>query len=768
MTLQGKNAYSSSTIAGNDITDVLLRRRYLLKGRDGQTTEAPEQMYRRVAEAIAAVDLQHGASAEDVRRQARIWYELMVNGSFLPNTPTLVNAGRPGGQLSACFVLRVGDSIVEIHEALAHMAVIQKSGGGTGFAFDELRPGGDIVASSGGTTTGPLVFMGVFDVATGAIQQGSHRRGANMALMNMSHPDVLTFITAKRNMRSLNNFNISVKVDDDFMHRLLHNRDAAHIVENPRDKKRYVIPRTVSPSSYRLQDLRFIEAGTEDCYTVGEVWNMIVTNARETGEPGICFIDRVNEDNPTPHIGRINATNPCGEQPLLNGEGCNLGSLNISKCVLPDGSGLDWPQLQQAISQGVRFLDNVIDANAWPLDHVKDISCGNRKIGLGIMGLADALVCLHLRYDSDEAVAFGRRLGEFIREHAHRASQELADERGSFPNWEGSVWQTKHNKRMRNATCTTIAPTGSISIIAKCSSGIEPIFKYAYKRRALDNSEFIQLHLLLERLGTEQGWLTEKVRAGLMSGADPKDIHQIPRSLSDFLVTAHEIAPEWHIHMQAALQANIDNAVSKTVNLPADATVEDVDRIFRLAYERGCKGTTVYRDTSRPDQVLSAAGESPVSVGTKSGPRPRPRVATGTTSKFRMGCGTLFVTVNKDENGICEVFANLGKAGGCPSQSEATCRAVSAALRSGVDPSVMIDQLSGIRCMSAAVARKTNKEVNVRSCPDAIARAIKEAMGTPVSEHVSWFRERCEDCGRPMRREANCVVCDYCGESKCG
>ena len=268
---------------------------------------------------------------------------------------------------------------------------------------------------------------------------------------------------------------------------------------------------------------------------------------------------------------------------------------------------------------------------------------------------------------------------------------------------------------MRNATCTTIAPTGSTSIIAKCSSGIEPIFKYAYKRRALDNSEFIQLHPLLEHLGTEQGWLTEKVRADLMNGADPKDIHQIPRSLSDVLVTAHEIASEWHVHMQAALQANIDNAVSKTVNLPADATVEDVDRIFRLAYERGCKGTTVYRDTSRPEQVLSAAGESPVSVGTKSGPRPR--VATGKTSKFRMGCGTLFVTVNKDENGICEVFANLGKAGGCPSQSEATCRAVSAALRSGVDPSVMIDQLSGIRCLSAAVACKTNKEVNVLFLP---------------------------------------------------
>jgi ribonucleoside-diphosphate reductase alpha chain len=757
-----------SKIVGNDITDVLLNKRYLHKDRNGRIVESPEQMYRRVAKTIAAVESQYGASTKDIQRQALIWYDLMVSGKFLPNTPTLVNAGKPDGQLSACFVLHIGDSIVEIHEALAHMAVIQKSGGGTGFAFDELRPSGDIVASSGGTTTGPLVFMGVFDVATGAIQQGSHRRGANMALMDISHPDILMFINAKRNTRLLNNFNISVKANDDFMKKLINDRNVPHVVENPRDKKQYVIPRIVSPISYRLQDLISIEAGIESCYTVGNVWDMIVTNAHETGEPGLSFIDRINRDNPTPHIGRINATNPCGEQPLLDGEGCNLGSLNISKYVRSDGSDLDWPQLQQAISHGVRFLDNVIDANAWPLAHVKEISCSNRKIGLGVMGLADAIVPLGLQYDSDEAVAFARKLGEFIREHAHQASQKLAEEKGSFPNWKGSVWQTEHKRPMRNATCTTIAPTGSISIIAKCSSGIEPIFNYAYKRRALDNSEFIQLHPLLERLGTKQGWLTEKVRAELMNGADPKDIHQIPRSLSDVLITAHEVSPEWHIHMQAALQANIDNAVSKTVNLPAGATIQDVDRIFRLAYETGCKGTTVYRDTSRPDQVLSASGGSSASGEAKSGPRPRPRVTIGTTSKFRMGCGTLFVTVNKDEEGICEVFANLGKAGGCPSQSEATCRAVSAALRSGVDPNVMIDQLSGIRCLSAAVARKTNKEVNVRSCPDAIAKAIKEAIGTPVDEHVAWFRERCEDCGQPMRREANCVVCDYCGESKCG
>jgi ribonucleoside-diphosphate reductase alpha chain len=752
----------------SNISEVLLKRRYLLKDAGGQVSETPEQMYTRVATATASVDLRYGLPADEVRRRAEIWRDMMADGRFLPNTPTLVNAGKPNGQLSACFVLRVGDSIPEIFEALSQMAVIQKSGGGTGFAFDELRPSGDLVASSGGMTTGPIVFMGVFDVATGGIQQGSHRRGANIGLMNVSHPDIAMFINAKRSAHSLRNFNLSVKVHNQFIDKLIRNRGTTHVVENPRDKRQYIIPKTVDPSSYRLQDLTPVGADPGSCYSVGDIWDMIVRNAHATGEPGVLYIDRVNEDNPTPHLGRINATNPCGEQPLLDFEACNLGSLNISKFVLPDRSGMDWSRLQEAISHAVRFLDNVIDANHWPLPQVEEISCGNRKIGLGIMGFADTLILLGMRYDSDEAIGFGRRLGEFLREHAHRASQELAGEKGRFPNWDGSVWQTEHNKPMRNATCTTIAPTGSISLIAGCSSGIEPVFRHACLRRALDGSEFTQLHPLLERLGTEQGWLTEQVRAELMAGADPKDIRQIPRSLSGILVTAHEIAPEWHVYMQAALQDSIDNAVSKTVNLPGSATVEDVDRVFRLAYDRRCKGITVYRDNSRPEQVLSALRGPERRVGAKPGPRPRPRVTTGTTSKFRMGCGTLFVTVNRDDEGVCEVFANLGKAGGCPSQSEATCRAVSTALRSGVDPEVVIDQLSGIRCLSAAVARKANKGVDVLSCPDAIARALKEAIGALDIGPASPFRETCEECGRPMRREANCAVCDYCGDSKCG
>jgi ribonucleoside-diphosphate reductase alpha chain len=511
MALQDKGIDASPAIGSNDIAAVLLDRRYLRRDRDGRIVETVEQMHWRAPRAIAAVELRYGASSEDVQHWAQVWYELIAQGKFLPNTPTLVHAGKPDGQLSACFVLPIGDSMSQIFEALGYMATIQKAGGGTGFAFDELRPSGDLVASSGGTTTGPIVFMGVFDAATGAIQQGSHRRGANIALMRVSHPDILMFINAKRNTRSLTNFNISVKVDDAFMHKSLHDTNAVHIVENPRDKKQYLIPKTVNPFSYRLQDLRPVGADPQSCYSVGDIWDMIVTNAHASGEPGVSYIDRVNRDNPTPLLGRINATNPCGEQPLLDYESCNLGSLNISQFVLPDRSGVDWSQLQQAISHAVRFLDNVIDANHWPLPQVEQVSCGNRKIGLGIMGLADSLVLLGMRYDSDEAVSFGRRLGEFLQEHAHQASQELAEEKGCFPNWEGSVWQTERNTRIRNATCTTIAPTGSISIIAGCSSGIEPIFKYAYKRRALDGSEFVQVHPLLERMGKEQGWLTDGV-----------------------------------------------------------------------------------------------------------------------------------------------------------------------------------------------------------------------------------------------------------------
>ncbi|MHC4677765.1 MAG: adenosylcobalamin-dependent ribonucleoside-diphosphate reductase, partial [Planctomycetota bacterium] len=682
----------------------ILRRRYLRKDTHGKVIETPEQMFRRVANAIATSESRYGASDEEQKVVADQFYELMAAGVFQPNSPTLMNAGRDNEMLSACFVLPVEDSIDAIFEAVKYAALIQKAGGGTGFSFDRLRPTGDIVKSSGGKTSGPISFMKVFSEGTSAIQQGAFRRGANMGMMSVEHPDILNFIHAKSNPTAFTNFNLSVKVPDTFMQQLDNNPDALHVVVNPRTKKRYVVPRSINIGSYTLDDLLPESQSTDDCFTVQEVWDMIVKNAHATGEPGICFIDRVNEDNPTPHIGQIEATNPCGEQPLLPYEACNLGSINVSKFV-SDTCDLDWDSLARTVRLAVRFLDDVIDANHYPIPQIEKITLGNRKIGLGIMGFADTLILLGIRYGSEEAAEFAEKLASFIQKHAHEASEELAKERGCFPNWKGSAWDTDHHRPMRNAACTTIAPTGSISIIAECSSGIEPIFAFATKRRILDGEEFIELHPLLEKLGAEGNWLTDRVRNQLSQGIPPREIPEIPRELADILVTAHKVAPEWHVRIQAAFQKYTDNAVSKTVNLPADATVDDVDRTYRLAFERGCKGITVYRNNSRENQVIAVAHTADQPNIEMLSPRLRPRKTSGQTIKARTGCGTLFISVNKDENGLCEVFANLGKAGGCPSQSEATCRAVSAALRCGVDPRVLIEQLKSIRCLSTVARR---------------------------------------------------------------
>ena len=699
---------------------------------------------------------------------------MMGRGEFLPNSPTLMNAGRRNGMcLSACFVLPIPDSIEGIFDVVKHTALVQKAGGGTGLSFDELRPTGDVVASSGGQTSGPVVFMGVFAEATRAIQQGAFRRGANMGMMSVEHPDVLRFIAAKDNPAVFENFNLSVKVTDEFMHALSDRPNEPHMVINHRTDQRYVVPRDIDIAAYTIHDLVPIGHVSFPCFTIRDVWRMIIRNAHATGEPGVCFIDTVNRDNPTPQFGRIEAMNPCGEQPLLPYESCNLGSINLARFVDRARQEVDWEELARTTSHAVRFLDNVIDINCYPIPEIEKATLGNRKIGLGVMGFADALVLLGIRYDSDQGVEFAARVSKFITATAHETSEKLAELRGTFPNWEGSVWDTERHRSMRNAACTTIAPTGSISILAGCSSGIEPIFSLVTKRRALDGEEFVEIHPLIQRLGRRDGWMTDRVRAALTEGAPPGEISGFPKSLAEVLVTAHEIAPKWHVRIQAAFQAHIDNAVSKTVNLSADATIEDVDKVFRQAYELGCKGITVYRDGAREGQTLSAAGKpsgsSPVIFST---PRPRARVTRGHTSKFRTGCGTLFVTVNQDEHGLCEVFANLGKAGGCPSQSEASCRAVSMGLRSGVDPKVLVEQLKGIRCLSTSVARKENNNVNVLSCPDAIARAIEEAMPGqsegPVSPTIVAGPRKCPHCGKALRRESGCSICDNCLYDSCG
>ncbi len=755
-----------------DLVNDLLARRYLCKDENGCVIETPRRMFWRVADAVAAAEAGYGASEQEIARLRRQFNRLMISGCFLPNSPTLMNAGRDNGMcLSACFVLPVPDSIEGIFDAVKQTALVQKAGGGTGFTFDHLRPTGDLVASSGGRTSGPISFIRVFSQATSAIQQGAFRRGANMAMMSVEHPDILKFITAKDEPDAFENFNFSVKVTDQFM-RLLNDRpNEPHMVINPRTGERYLIPRDVDIANYSIEDLVPIGHVGFPCFTIGEVWYMIVCGAHAAGEPGVCFVDTVNQDNPTPHIGRIEATNPCGEQPLLPHESCNLGSVNLAKFVLSDGT-INWKRLQETIQLAVRFLDNVIDINCYPIPEIEQATLGNRKIGLGMMGFADALILMGLHYDSEEAVQLAEKVSRFLTDSAHKASEELARSRRTFPNWEGSTWDTEHHQPMRNAACTTIAPTGSISILAGCSSGIEPIFSLATKRRALEGDEFIEIHPLLEDLGRRHGWMNENIRSALRKGTPPSEIPGFPKDLAKVLVTAHQVAPEWHVKVQAAFQKHIDNAVSKTVNLLASATIEDVDRVFRQAYELGCKGITVYRDGSRQGQTLSAPGKAEEAAATPGRkPRLRSRITHGRTSKFRMGCGTLFVTVNRDEHGLCEVFANLGKAGGCPSQSEATCRAVSAALRSGVEPAVLIEQLKGIRCLSTSVARKENEGVNVLSCPDAIAKAIEETMGEAVDTQPPTMQASgrvCPFCKKAMRREAGCFVCDRCSFSSCG
>ncbi|MEM2916866.1 MAG: vitamin B12-dependent ribonucleotide reductase [Candidatus Bathyarchaeia archaeon] len=554
----------------------VLERRYLLRDSQLRLIETPAQMFRRVAKAIAKIDTLYGKSSEEVAKVEDEFYELMFNQEFLPNSPTLMNAGTEIGQLSACFVLPVEDSIPSIFNAVRDMALIHKSGGGTGFSFSHLRPKGDIVKTTEGMASGPVSFMRVFDVSTDVIKQGGKRRGANMGILHVSHPDIFEFINAKQQEGFLTNFNISVAVTDEFME-AVQKRTKFKLV-NPRSKK----------------VVREVEAR--------EIWEQIVYNAWKTGDPGIIFIDEINRHNPTPHVGKIEATNPCGEQPLLPYESCNLGSINLAKFV-KDGD-LDWNRLGATVRKAVHFLDNVIDANNYPLPKIEKLTKANRKIGLGVMGFADMLVALHVPYDSEEALGWAEKTMKFISEEGVKMSVELAEERGSFPNFKGSLWEKRGFKAMRNATVTTIAPTGSISIIAGCSSGIEPLFAVAFMRNVMEGTQLLEVNPYFEKVAKERGFYTEELMSKVAEKGSIKDFDEIPEDVKKVFVTSHDIAPEWHVKMQAAFQKYTDNAVSKTVNLPHEATVEDVEKVFWLAYKLKCKGITVYRYGSKREQVL--------------------------------------------------------------------------------------------------------------------------------------------------------------------
>ena len=743
----------------------VLEKRYFAKNEDGSLAEDAEGMFRRVAKAVAAADENYGGNAAETEDR---FYSLMTELRFLPNSPTLMNAGRPLGQLSACFVLPVADSMEDIFEAVKDAALIHKSGGGTGFSFSRLRQKGATVRSTGGVASGPVSFMRVFNVATEAVKQGGTRRGANMGILRIDHPDILEFIDCKKDNGVINNFNISVGLTEAFM-RAVENRENYALVD---PKSKQVVGELSAP----------------------EVFNKIVDAAWRNGEPGIVFLDRMNKDNVTPTLGDIESTNPCGEQPLLPYESCNLGSINLVKMVKQDGEGytLDFDLLRETVTDAVHFLDNVIDVNNYPLPIIDETTKKTRKIGLGVMGFADMLLLLGIPYNSDEGVAFGERLMQFVCDEGHAASERLAEKRGPFPLFSESTLITPR----RNATVTTIAPTGTLSMIASCSSGVEPVFAYAFIRNIMDGTEMVESNPVLRERLEKENLVSDALLNKIAKAGSVHEIAELPEDIRRVYVCAHDVSPIFHTKMQAAFQRHTDNAVSKTVNFKKEATRRDVAEVYLLAYREGLKGVTIYRDGSREGQVLNIGAvsgkEAPEQTYGHIEPRPRPMITKGFTERMRIGCGSLYITTNYDENGVCEVFTSTGKAGGCPSQSEATARLVSVALRSGISISEIYDQLKGIRCPSTI----RQNGMDCTSCPDAMARvllkvskyieaekakpdgnlgSVPEPSGRQAqAKHASDPNaaaaaiHTCPECGGKVEHEGGCMICRSCGFSKCG
>src|SRR2546422_1272231 len=826
-TLKGRASMTAAPrkldLTPNAIT--VLERRYLVKDEQGRPVESPEDLFWRVARTVAEPDASYGASRKAVETLAEAFFELMATRVWMPNSPTLMNAGRPLGQLSACFVLPVDDALSNgrsgIYDPLRAVALGHQSGGGTGFSFSRLRPKNDVVRSTMGVASGPVSFMKLYDASTDVVKQGGTRRGANMGILRVDHPDILEFITCKDDITQITNFNISVAVTDAFMRAV--EEGTTYDLIHPRTGK----------AVGRLE--------------ARAVFRQIVHGAWKTGEPGVYFIDRANGYNPVPHLGTYEATNPCGEQPLLPYDVCNLGSINVGLFV-KEGE-VDWERLRTAVHLCIHFLDNVIDANKYPLPEIDQLAQRIRRIGLGVMGWADLLVRLGVPYNSDEGVALGRRLMQFVDEEAKLASERLAEQRGVFPEWERSIWgpdatcargptgeRIRPLRRLRNCNLTTVAPTGTISIIAGCASGIEPLFAVAFMRNQAGvlmpdvNEDFVAI-------ARREGWYSDDV-VQRIAAAGHIHFDEVPAKWQRVFVTAHDVTPEWHIQMQAAFQEFTDSAISKTCNFPHDATEADVEQIYRLAFALGCKGVTVYRDGAREGQVLST-GSTAKQVQEKAAPtggqgalaealgriaeldaelartrdqlheveaenlqrrakRSRPELLKGSTRRVDTPLGTMYVTITEDDRGQpFEVFISLGKAGGAlMADVEAIGRLISLALRSGIPLKEIYRQLRGISS-DRAVGLGPPQGLSV---PDAIGIAVEKWMqdkqgiqqgllggaagaaagAAPVRESFGArellgergreheFLGACPDCGSQLTFAEGCAKCHVCGYSECG
>lgn len=771
----------------NTNAQITLKQRYLLKNEKGETIETIPEMFDRIATAIAKAD--NNYSNPDVENTKKKFLNMMEELDFMPNSPTLMNAGTPDGQLSACFVLPIEDSIEDIFEVLKKTALIHKSGGGTGFSFSKIREKDSVVKTTGGIASGPISFMKVYNAATEEVKQGGKRRGAALAMLRVDHPDILDFIDCKTVDGVLNNFNISVALTDEFMAAVKEDREY----------------NLISPKDGRVTNT----------LNAKEVFTKLVNNAWNNGEPGIFFIDRANQHNPTPNEGDYESTNPCGEQVLLPNESCNLGSINLANMVKDDGTDfmtkwnwykciepitveeslnkvIDLDKLKDTVYNAVHFLDNVIDMNCFPFKEIEEKTKRNRKIGLGIMGFAEMLLKIGVPYNSDLGRQVARIVMRFIAHNAMNASIELARVRGVFPAYEGSNWELIDAK-MRNATTTTLAPTGTISLIAGTSSGIEPYFSFAYERHILDGKVLVEKNELLEKVLKEYGIYSDELIKKIVDNHGMlKGIDGIPEEISKVFVSAHEISPRDHILMQSAFQEYVDNAISKTINFTNDATKEDIYDAFMLAYDSGCKGTTVYRDGSRSTQVLTSTSSSEKKEEEEKKETTdidiynRPKKLYGSTKTINIGCGKILVTVNHDNNGqVKEVIIVSGKGGGCHSQSEAIGRLISISLRANVDINEIIHQLKGIRCDACK-----RKGLDGISCPDAIGRYIEEEQkyldnklpeitednineekifpDVKIIEEPVNESNKCPVCGAQLAHESGCVRCYNCDYSKCG